>query len=74
MTPLEQRKLRVELDDGRVLTIDLKQLIEQRDFYWRLRRNRYFYQVGIDPLGAICWPEGEDLAPEALERYMVMPG
>jgi hypothetical protein len=23
----------------------------------------------IDPIGGICWPEGEDLAPDGLERY-----
>ena len=23
----------------------------------------------IYPLGALCWPEGEDLAPESLARY-----
>lgn len=72
VTPLDQWKLRAELDDGRILTLDLKQLIEQRDAYWRLRRERYFCRVGIDPLGAICWPEGEDIAPESLERYTVL--
>ena len=29
-----------------------------------------FRQVSIDPIGGICWPEGEDLAPDGLERYL----
>ena len=55
--------------DGRHLHLDLAPLIQRREAYWRLRQERYFCQVGIDPLGGICWPEGEDLAPEGLERY-----
>lgn len=68
-TPLEQHRLRVLLDSGEQWLIDLDPLIQRRDAYWRLRQDRYFRQVGIDPLGALCWPEGEDLAPESLARY-----
>ncbi len=25
--------------------------------------------VAIDPLGGLYWPEGEDLAPDGLDRY-----
>ena len=67
--PLPDHRLQVLLDDGRCLTLDLGTLIQQRDAYWRLRQERYFRQVRLDPLGGICWPEGEDLAPEGLERY-----
>jgi len=28
----------------------------------------------VDPLGGICWPEGEDLAPDGLDRYVVSKG
>jgi hypothetical protein len=68
-TPLEQRRVRVLLNSGEQWLIDLDPLIQRRDAYWRLRQDRYFRQVGIDPLGALCWPEGEDLAPESLVRY-----
>jgi|GEM_PF-861872 len=70
VVPLAERKLRVRMDDGRVLILDLGGLIRRRDAYWRLRRDRYFRRVAVDPLGGVCWPEGEDLAPEGLERYM----
>ena len=69
--PLEQQRLRVWMKDGRVLVLDLGSLIRRREVYWRLRQDRYFRQVGVDPIGGICWPEGEDLAPEGLEHYEV---
>ena len=71
VTPLEQNRLQVWMKDGRVLILDLSALIYRREIYWRLRQDRYFRQVRIDPIGGICWPEGEDLAPEGLERYQV---
>ena len=68
-TPLERHRLRVSLKSGEQWPIDLDPLIQRREAYWRLRQERYFRQVQIDPLGALCWPEGEDLAPESLARY-----
>ena len=71
---LEHRRLWVQMNDGRDIVLDLAPLIQRRDAYWRLRQERYFRQVGIDPLGGIFWPEGEDLAPEGLERYEATSG
>ena len=68
-TPLEPYRVQVWLDDGESWMVDLNPLIQRREGYWRLRQDRYFRQVGIDPLGALCWPEGEDIAPESLARY-----
>jgi hypothetical protein len=68
-TPLEQHRLQLLLNSGEQWLIDLDPLIQRRDAYWRLRQERYFRQVSTDPLGALCWPEGEDLAPESLARY-----
>ncbi len=31
-----------------------------------LRDTKLFDQVYVDPFGAICWPNGADLAPDAL--------
>lgn len=67
--PLEQHRLQVLLNSGERWVIDLNPVIQRREAYWRLRQERYFRQVSIDPLGALCWPEGEDLAPESLARY-----
>jgi hypothetical protein len=67
--PLPPYQLQVTLRDDREIILNLQTLIEQRDAYWRLRQTRYFCRVSVDPLGGICWPEGEDLAPGGLERY-----
>ena len=65
---------KAELRSGETVFLDLEELIWQRDAYWRLRQSRYFAMVSVDPLGGICWPEGEDLAPDGLDRYVVSKG
>ena len=72
--PLPPYQLEVELRSGETVFLDLETLIRQRDAYWRLRQSRYFAMVSVDPLGGICWPEGEDLAPDGLDRYVVSKG
>ena len=71
VSPLPPYQLEVELRIGEIVFLDLETLIRQRDVYWRLRQSRYFAMVSVDPLGGICWPEGEDLAPDGLDRYVV---
>ncbi|MFM7362436.1 MAG: DUF2442 domain-containing protein [Cyanobium sp.] len=73
VVPLEQGQVRVYFDSGETMLLDLSDLLHRRDSYWRLRHPRYFQQVAIDPLGGLCWPEGEDLAPDGLERYACLP-
>ncbi len=68
--PLSGQRLKVRLTNDKELTLNLEPLIQSRDAYWRLCQERYFRQVSIDPIGGICWPEGEDLAPDGLERYL----
>jgi len=69
VNPLQMKRLQVRLKNDQELTLNLESLIHSRDIFWRLRQDRYFKQVGIDQFGCICWPEGEDLAPDGLERY-----
>jgi len=71
VSPLPPHRLEVELRSGETVFLDLEALIQQRDVYWRLRQSRYFSMVSVDPLGGICWLEGEDLAPDGLDRYVV---
>jgi len=61
------------MHDGRSLFLDLSDLIARRDASWRLRQSRYFRQASVDELSGICWPEGEDLCPDGLERYRCEP-
>lgn len=67
--PLGNFRLQVLLKNGEQWQVDLDSLVQRRTACWRLRQERYFRQVSIDPLGALCWPEGEDLAPESLAHY-----
>jgi len=67
---VEPGVLHVEWDNGDSGVLDVRHLLE-RDRFWRLRQFRYFRQVGIDELGALCWPDGEDLAPDGLSRFLV---
>ena len=71
VTSLPLYRLEVELRSGQTVFLDLEALIRQRDAYWRLRQSRYFSMVSVDPLGGICCPKGEDLAPDGLDRYVV---
>ena len=74
VSPLPPYQMEGELRSGETVFLDLEALIRQRDVYWRLRQSRYFSMVSVDPLGGICWPEGEDLAPDGLDRYVVSKG
>ena len=74
VSPLPPYQLEVETRSGETVFLDLDTLIRQRYAYWKLRQSRYFAMVSEDPLGGICWPEGEDLAPDGLDRYMVSKG
>ncbi len=68
--PLDDYQLQVVLESGQAMILDLKGLIKTKGNYWQLQNPRYFRQVKIDPLGGIFWIEGEDLAPDGLERYL----
>jgi hypothetical protein len=68
--PLDDYQLQIVLDNSQQMVLNLKDLIESKENYWRLKNSRYFWQVKIDPLGGIFWPDGEDLAPDGLERYL----
>jgi len=71
VTAKEPYRLFVRLDDGRELLLDIRPLVERHQSLWRLRHAQYFQKVQIDEIGAICWPEGEDIAPEAIESYIL---
>ena len=67
-SPCENFSLELEWEDGHRTKISLKSRIMERDIFWRLRNPRYFKQVSVDPLGGICWPQGEDLSPNYLKE------
>ena len=63
-------RLEVTYSDGAIVILNLSDLIKNRDSYWRCRQERYFSMIRVDPLGGLCWPEGEDLCLDGLSRYL----
>ncbi len=62
---LEGYRLRVEFSDGVGGEIDLSDRLFGPVFE-PLKDPKLFAEVRIDEFGAICWPGGADLAPDAL--------
>jgi hypothetical protein len=63
---LDACRLRVAFNDGTCKCVDLKPLLHGPVFE-PLRDPAYFAQVKLDPAcGVVFWPNGADLAPEAL--------
>jgi hypothetical protein len=63
--PLSGYRLFVEFADG----VCGELALENRLFgtmFEPLRDPELFARVGIDEFGAVCWPNGADLAPDAL--------
>lgn len=64
--PLSQYRLHVEFDDGVSGVVEIFPRLSGPVFD-PLRDERVFRQVTIDPeSGAVCWPNGPDLAPDAM--------
>ena len=56
-------------DDGVAGTIDLSGELDGEVFR-PLRDEAVFRQVRIDEFGAVCWPNGPDLAPDAIHSEL----
>ena len=67
--PLPDHRLFVEFADGISGEIDLSDRLFGPMFE-PLRDWSTFSQVGIDEFGAICWPNGADLAPDAIHARL----
>ena len=66
---LEGYRLRILFDDDVSGTVDISERLFGPVFE-PLKDPAYFRQVGIDEFGAICWPNGADLAPDALHSKL----
>lgn len=62
--PLPGYKIYVEIEDGRKGIFDVSPYLEKGVFR-ELKDVNYFNQVGI-LLGAVTWPNEQDIAPETL--------
>jgi hypothetical protein len=62
--PLDDYQIRVHLENGREGVFDLQPYLEHGVFQ-ELKDPAYFRRVSI-VLGAVTWPNGQDIAPETL--------
>jgi glycine/D-amino acid oxidase-like deaminating enzyme len=62
-------RLRVEFTDGVRGEVDLSDRLFGPVFE-PLRDRELFTQVSVDEFGAVCWPNGADLAPDALHARL----
>jgi hypothetical protein len=62
---LQNYRLKIEFRDGVSGTIDLSGELDG-EMFESLRDEAFFRQVRVDEFGAIAWPNGADLAPDAL--------
>lgn len=65
--PEAEYRLYVEFEDGVQGEVDLS-LRLFGSMFEPLRNRELFEQVRIDEFGAVCWPNGADLAPDALHE------
>ncbi|MBI2295513.1 MAG: DUF2442 domain-containing protein [Betaproteobacteria bacterium] len=66
---LDGYRLSIVFDDGVTGTVDLSDRLFGPVFE-PLREVAYFRQVSIDEFGAVSWPNGADLAPDALHARL----
>ena len=64
-------QLRVEFSDGLTGTVDLSSRLFGPIFE-PLKDPAIFAQAHIDEFGAITWPNGADLAPDALHTTLLL--
>ena len=63
--PLAEYQLEVVFTDGSHGVISMKERLFGPVFE-PLKDLKLFSQVSVDEFGAICWPNGADLAPDAV--------
>jgi hypothetical protein len=62
---LDDHKLKIEFEDGVSGVVDVSERLHGPVFE-PLKDPEYFSRVEVDEYGAIYWPNGADLAPDAL--------
>lgn len=66
---LSDWRLEVEFDDGLAGTVSLKDRLFGPVFE-PLKDPAFFDKAFVDEFGAVCWPNGADLAPDALHETL----
>lgn len=63
-------RLRVRFSEGVMGIVDLSRR-PKRGVFAPLQDPNFFAQARIDEFGAVCWPNGADLAPDAMHDELV---
>ena len=63
-------RLRIRFSDGVTGIVDLSRR-PKRGVFAPLQDPNFFAQARIDEFGAVCWPNGADLAPVAMHDELV---
>lgn len=71
VTPLEGFRLHVVFSDGVEGEVDLSERLFGPVFE-PLQDPNAFDQVTIDEFGVVCWPNGADIAPDALHETLAL--
>lgn len=69
----DRHRLRVRFGDGVEGIVDISGLITKGVFR-ALADENVFRQASIDEHGAVCWPGGLDLAPDAMHAALKQDG
>ena len=67
---LDDFQLHVRFDDDLEGVIDCKDTLYGSVFE-PLKDPAFFAQVSIDEFGTVCWPNGADLAPDAMHQRLL---
>jgi len=68
--PLDGYKMEVRFDDGIHGVVDLSTRLFGPVFEV-LKDPCFFVQAKVEEFGALCWPNGADLAPDALYEQLM---
>ncbi|BCX89933.1 hypothetical protein MIN45_P2307 [Methylomarinovum tepidoasis] len=69
--PLGNHHVYLRFEDGLEGALDLGAHLSFRGIFAPLRDPERFRTLRVDPsLGTICWPNGADVAPEALYSWL----
>lgn len=64
-------RLLLSFSDGTRAEVDVRPLLDAGPVFGPLRDREYFARVTLDPVcGTVVWPNGADLAPEALRALV----
>lgn len=64
---LKDYQLEVIFENGEKGVVDLKSYLSKKGIFQRFADTEYFKRVYVNKdVGTLCWPEGEDIAPETL--------